>query len=137
MRYFEVFRVWTVVVYWISLFFYCKHNFINVFVSLNCIFSFASSLRKKLAHFLFIRSNGETHWKKHFSSQRNDSCFPTFKIKVSRFQGFKVSRFQGFRVSRFQGLKGVFAKNERGYRLNAIKKRFWSLLILLLSVAFI
>ena len=32
-------------------------------------------------------------------------------------------------------LKGVFAKNERGYRLNAIKKRFWSLLILFLSVA--
>ena len=34
-------------------------------------------------------------------------------------------------------LKGVFAINEieRGYRLNAIKKRFWSLLILLLSVA--
>ena len=32
-------------------------------------------------------------------------------------------------------LKGVFAKNERGYRLNAIKKRFWPLLILLLSVA--
>ena len=32
-------------------------------------------------------------------------------------------------------LKGVFAKNERGYRLNAIKKRFRSLLILLLSVA--
>ena len=33
------------------------------------------------------------------------------------------------------GLKGVFAKNERGYRFNAIKKRFWSLQILLLSVA--
>ena len=32
-------------------------------------------------------------------------------------------------------LKGVFAKNERGYRLNAIKKRFWSPLILLPSVA--
>ena len=32
-------------------------------------------------------------------------------------------------------LKGVFVKNERGYRLNAIKKRFWSLLILLLAVA--
>ena len=29
----------------------------------------------------------------------------------------------------------LFAKNERGYRLNAIKKRFWSLLILLLSGA--
>ena len=34
-------------------------------------------------------------------------------------------------------LKGVFAKNERGYRLNALKKRFWWLLILLLSVALI
>ena len=32
-------------------------------------------------------------------------------------------------------LKGVFAKNERGYRLNAIKKALLSLLILLLSVA--
>ena len=32
-------------------------------------------------------------------------------------------------------LKEVFATNERGYRLSAIKKRFWSLLILLLSVA--
>ena len=29
----------------------------------------------------------------------------------------------------------MFAKNERGYRLNAIKKRVWSLLILVLSVA--
>ena len=35
-------------------------------------------------------------------------------------------------------LKGVFEKNERGYRLNAIKKkRFLSPLILLLFVAFI
>ena len=32
-------------------------------------------------------------------------------------------------------LKGVFAKNERGYRRNAKIKRFRSLLILLLSVA--
>ena len=32
-------------------------------------------------------------------------------------------------------LKGVFAKNEKGYRRNAKKKRFRSLLILLLSVA--
>ena len=32
-------------------------------------------------------------------------------------------------------LKGVFAKNERGYRRNAKNKRFRSLLILLLSVA--
>ena len=32
-------------------------------------------------------------------------------------------------------LKEVLAKNERGYRLTAKNKRFWSLLILLLSVA--
>ena len=32
-------------------------------------------------------------------------------------------------------LKGVLAKNERGYRRTAKKKCFWSLLILLLSVA--
>ena len=32
-------------------------------------------------------------------------------------------------------LKGVFAKNERGYRLAAKNKRFWLLLILLLTVA--
>ena len=32
-------------------------------------------------------------------------------------------------------LKGVYAKNKRGYRLTAKNKRFWSLLILLLSVA--
>jgi len=38
-------------------------------------------------------------------------------------------------VNQKYNLKGVFAKNERGYRLNAIKKRFWSLLILLLIVA--
>ena len=34
-------------------------------------------------------------------------------------------------------LKGVFAKNEKGYRPNAKNKCFWSLLILFLSVAFI
>ena len=32
-------------------------------------------------------------------------------------------------------LKGVFAKNERGYRLTAKNNRLWSLLILLLVVA--
>ena len=38
-------------------------------------------------------------------------------------------------ITQFISFKGVFAKNERGYRLNAIKKRFLSLLILILSVA--
>ena len=32
----------------------------------------------------------------------------------------------------YMSLKGMFAKNEKGYRLNVIKKRFSSLLILLL-----
>ena len=42
------------------------------------------------------------------------------KIKTKKFKKF---------------LKGVFAKNERGYRLTEKNKRFWSLLILLISVA--
>ena len=52
------------------------------------------------------------------------------KIDVTQFKRFKVHH-----MVQQNYLKGVFAKNERGYRLNAIKKRFWSLLILLLSVA--
>ena len=43
--------------------------------------------------------------------------------------------FSTYNISIQYVLKGVFAKNDRGYRLNAIKKRFSSLLILLLSVA--
>ena len=44
--------------------------------------------------------------------------------------------------NKFRFLKGVFAKNERGYKLTAKNKRFWielnwSLLLSLLSVAFI
>ena len=52
-----------------------KHELdILVFISLNCLFSFAYSLRKWFAaHVLLIRSNGEIVWIKHFSSQGNDS----------------------------------------------------------------
>ena len=39
--------------------------------------------------------------------------------------------------SLFHTLKGVFAKIERGYRLTAKNKRFWSLLILLLSMTIV
>ena len=49
--------------------------------------------------------------------------------KLKHIRKFSKKKFLNFT------LKGVFAKNERGYRLNATKKRFWSLLILLLSVA--
>ena len=60
-------------------------NDINVFVSLNCLFSFAVSPRKWLAYFLFIRSNGWTLRNKHLSSQINDGFFHLFhQIKVSR-----------------------------------------------------
>jgi len=39
--------------------------------------------------------------------------------------------FRATKYFRIGALKRVFAKNKRGYRLNATKKRFWSLLILL------
>ena len=39
---------------------------INVFLSLKCLFSFAVSLRKWLAHSFFIRRKGENHGNKHF-----------------------------------------------------------------------
>ena len=69
----------------------------------------------------------------HFSSSWYIKIYtlnqPTFRFGLlCTFLGVKIS-YKG------RGLKGVFAKNERGYKLNAIKKRFWSLLILLLSVA--
>ena len=47
------------------------------------------------------------------------------------------SVFKDITIKTLNFLKGVFAKNERGYRRNAKNKRFRSLLILLLSVAFI
>ena len=56
------------------------------------------------------------------------------KVQISKQGGFKFLLVLK-RTKLFFHLKGVFAKNERGYRLTAIKKRFWSLLILLLSVA--
>ena len=45
------------------------------------------------------------------------------------------SVFKDITIKTLNFLKGVFAKNERGYRRNAKNKRFRSLLILLLSVA--
>ena len=53
---------------------------IHVFVSLNCLFSFAVSLRKLLAHFLLIRSHGEIISVKNFSSQENDNIFHKVSI---------------------------------------------------------
>ena len=52
-------------------------------------------------------------------------------VKSIEYQGLGVKmKFRLFILL----LKEVFAKNESGYRLNAVKKSFWSLLILLLSV---
>ena len=45
---------------------------------------------------------------------------------------FLVQSFVGLAVT---NKNAVFSKNKRGYRLTAKNKRFWSLLILLLSVA--
>ena len=52
------------------------------------IFSFEVSLRKWLAHFLFIRSIVETHRNKYFSSQKNEGILTTFLIRL-RFQGYR------------------------------------------------
>ena len=58
---------------------------IHVFVSLKSLFSFAVSLQKSLAHSLILRSNGETHRKKDFSSQKNDMYLPHFIIGHCHF----------------------------------------------------
>ena len=63
---------------------------------------------------------GAPHWRKYTPSHY--ICF------ISQWSGL-------LSYLKSTSLKGVFAKNERGYRLNAIKKLFWSLLILLISVA--
>ena len=47
---------------------------------------------------------------------------------------FKTKQFYRFTQIITPALKGVFAKNERGYTLTAKNKRFLSLLILLLSI---
>ena len=65
------------------------------------------------------------------SLEMSESKFFSLECKVSTPH---VGMTRTGRMQTRPGLKGVFAKNERGYRLNAIKKRFWSLLILLLSV---
>ena len=64
---------------------------IHAFVSLNCLFSFAVSLRKLLVYTLLIRSNGETHRNKHFFSQKNMMISSTFLIRLG-FKGTVVNR---------------------------------------------
>ena len=43
--------------------------------------------------------------------------YTVYPIYMNTMEKFLYCRFDNY-------LKGVFAKNERGYRLNAIKKRF-------------
>ena len=60
----------------------------------------------------------------------------SLSASAMQFKSFRYSVNEpGPSFYKLISLKGVFAKNERGYRLNAKNKRFWSLLILLLSVA--
>ena len=49
---------------------------IDVFVSLNCLFSFAGYLWKWLAHFLFLKSNGET--RRYYST----GCPTSYRIVI-------------------------------------------------------
>ena len=55
-------------------------------------------------------------------------------ISIPRCKKVKP-RFNWIKSFNSGQLKGVFAKNERGYRLKTINNRFWSLIILLLSVS--
>ena len=56
-------------------------------ISMFCSFSFAVSLQKWLAHFLFIRRNGEIPRNKHFTSEKNDVIFHIIdQIKVSSLE---------------------------------------------------
>ena len=55
-------------------------------------------------------------------------------ISIPRCKKVKP-RFNWIKSFNSGQLKVVFAKNERGYRLKTINNRFWSLIILLLSVS--
>ena len=46
------------------------------------------------------------------------------KIKIHQNCQMSINLIQNNKANFIKDLKGVFAKNERGYRLNAIKKRF-------------
>ena len=68
---------------------FCLINFefdINVFVSLNCSFSFPVSLRKELFHFWHI-NNGSRN------KQKNDNFFHIFiRLRFLGFQGTVLNR---------------------------------------------
>ena len=53
-----------------------------------------------------------------------DMFVEIIEIKKSRNSRQIICCFLDYVLSDLFVLKGVFAKNERGYRLNAIKKRF-------------
>ena len=82
----------------------------------------------------FFRKSLQTSLSLGFSLQKCLFLCIIKKVPLSPTTFFAFTIF--FRSNQFPNywLKGVFAKNEKGYRLNAIKKRFCSPLILLLSV---
>ena len=49
---------------------------------------------------------------------------PQLEFEANRFRGSLLTLGHTNKQIEILLLKGVFAKNERGYRLNAIKKRF-------------
>ena len=94
------------------------------FVSLNCLFS----LEKWLVYCLFIRSNGETHWNKHTSSQKNEDIFNIFyQIKVSMVQlqiGIAIFAWK-FTCNYAVSLFNCWGKNN--YHIKVF--RFWGLIV--------
>ena len=73
---------------------------------------------KVICAFLLLRQN------------QNLTLFMVFKVEKRHYRPLHTVVNQSC-----ASLKGMFAKNERVYRLTAKNDRFWSLLILLLSVS--
>ena len=101
-----------------------------------CIYSF--KIRLHPPPLLFIKKNYFSHFWVFYLIIDKGSNLPVVYLQSSGMELNKVyfPKLLFYKDPEIiMSLKGVFAKNERGYRLNAIKKRFWSLLIFLLYVA--
>ena len=55
-------------------------NYVSIISFLQSVYFFVISLRKRLAHFLFIRSNVETSGNKRFSSRKNHGISSTLGL---------------------------------------------------------
>ena len=102
------------------------------FVLPNC-FCFHSNKINFMFSFCMAWESGKTSQFRFFQIEKYLVTF--FYCFLISLINYYLCIFIIFLLISLLRLKGVFAKNKRGYRLNAIRKRFWSPLILLLSGA--